>query len=254
MADAKITALTANTTPLSTDLLPIVDDPGGTPETQKATIGDVLATANNGWLSANETWTYASASTITVASGAASKYAVGDRIKWTQTTVKYGVITAVADTVLTIAVNTDYTVANAAISANYYSHESSPIGYPHLFAYASAWSGTGTPPAIGNGTVTSYFSVMGRNCFADIEILLGSSSTIGNGTYTFSAPITSAATIKNNGNLIAYYGSVLYNYACYLVANGSTIYGVVSSGAEMTYTSFAQAAGNRIQISLVYKI
>jgi len=38
MADAKITALTENTTPLGTDLVAIVDDPAGTPATQKMTI------------------------------------------------------------------------------------------------------------------------------------------------------------------------------------------------------------------------
>ena len=36
--DAKITALAANTTPASTDLTVIVDDPGGTPATQKMTV------------------------------------------------------------------------------------------------------------------------------------------------------------------------------------------------------------------------
>ena len=38
MADSKITALAANTTPASTDLTVIVDDPGGTPATQKMTV------------------------------------------------------------------------------------------------------------------------------------------------------------------------------------------------------------------------
>lgn len=40
MADLKITALTANTTPLLTDILPMVDDPIGTPLTQKITFSD----------------------------------------------------------------------------------------------------------------------------------------------------------------------------------------------------------------------
>lgn len=38
MADTKITALTANTDPLVTDIMPLVDDPGGSAATQKATI------------------------------------------------------------------------------------------------------------------------------------------------------------------------------------------------------------------------
>jgi hypothetical protein len=33
--DAKVTALTENTTPVNTDMVPIIDDPAGTPSTQK---------------------------------------------------------------------------------------------------------------------------------------------------------------------------------------------------------------------------
>lgn len=43
MANAKITALTENTTPVSTDILPMVDDPAGTPVTQKITIANLLS-------------------------------------------------------------------------------------------------------------------------------------------------------------------------------------------------------------------
>ncbi len=41
MADAKITALTENTTPITTDILPMVDDPAGTPATQKVTVANL---------------------------------------------------------------------------------------------------------------------------------------------------------------------------------------------------------------------
>lgn len=44
MSDAKITALTENTTPISTDILPMVDDPGGTPATQKISIANFYKT------------------------------------------------------------------------------------------------------------------------------------------------------------------------------------------------------------------
>lgn len=46
MADTKITALTANTTPATTDLLAIVDDPSGTPATQKITLENLLKVIN----------------------------------------------------------------------------------------------------------------------------------------------------------------------------------------------------------------
>jgi len=85
---------------------------------------------NTGWKIVKDTWAYASASTITVPSGAASLYSIGDKLKLTQTTVKYFYVTAVADTVLTVTGGTDYTVANATITANYYSKQSSPVGFP----------------------------------------------------------------------------------------------------------------------------
>ena len=88
----------------------------------------------NGWFTAIGSWTYASADNptgvITVPSGAASYYGVGDRIKITQTTVKYFIVTAVTDTTLTVYGGTDFTLADAAISAMYYSHVKSPLGFP----------------------------------------------------------------------------------------------------------------------------
>lgn len=128
-------------------------------------IADSTLPAGNGWQNAGETWTYASASTITIPAGGAAKYAVGDRIKFTQTTVKYGVIVTVADTLLTIAVNTDYVVANAAITLNYYSHEASPIGYPTWFNFNPSITFTaGTPMSGAISGVVNQFSIIGRSC------------------------------------------------------------------------------------------
>src|SRR3990172_11888434 len=51
---AKITAYTENTTPVSTDILPMVDDPAGTPLTQKVTIANLLSVANHTILDASK--------------------------------------------------------------------------------------------------------------------------------------------------------------------------------------------------------
>jgi len=88
----------------------------------------------DGWQSVSDSWSYASADsptfTITVPSGAASIYSAGMRVKLTQTTVKYFIITAVADTGLTVYGGTDYTLANAAISSISYSTQKAPLGFP----------------------------------------------------------------------------------------------------------------------------
>lgn len=141
---------------------------------------------SDGWKSAAETWTYASASTITVPSGAASKYAVGDRIKWTQTTVKYGVIVAVADTLLTIAVNTDYTVTTpTAITDNYYSHELNPLGYPTYFAWTPTLKGSISDPTM-DTAATGYFKIDGKNFSGWART--GRVSANGSGLYYFPVP------------------------------------------------------------------
>jgi hypothetical protein len=93
----------------------------------------------DGWISAGETWTYASADdptyTFTVAADVTTKYSAGMKIKLTQGTVKYFIITAVStfsggNTTITVYGGTDYDLANSAISANAYSMMRTPVGFP----------------------------------------------------------------------------------------------------------------------------
>lgn len=88
----------------------------------------------DGWVGISASWTYASASspeyTITVPSDATTTYQAGDKIKLTQGSVKYFIITKVAATVLTVYGGTDYTLANSAISAISVSRVKCPFGFP----------------------------------------------------------------------------------------------------------------------------
>ena len=106
----------------------------GTDDTKFATALGLQSVLATGWVSSSASWAYASADaptfTITVPSGAASLYGVGMKIKLTQTTVKYFIITNVTNTVLTVYGGTDYTLANAAISAISYSSQKAPLGFP----------------------------------------------------------------------------------------------------------------------------
>jgi hypothetical protein len=194
MADQKISALTAYITPKSGDLLSIVDTSNATTkEVDILNLGIV-----DGWIPATGSCTYASASTITVPSGAASLYQKGDRIKWTQTTVKYGVIVTVADTLLTIAVNTDYVVTNAAITLNYYSHSASPIGYPGWFAWTPTWTGFSANPAI-----TAKFSIIGNTICIVIDNVTGNGTSNTTTLTITNAPVPALRTIQ----LLGYIGA-----------------------------------------------
>ena len=106
--------------------------------TNKTLTSPVFQGTVDGWISANETWTYASADdpsfTFTIAGvDLTTKYSAGMRIKLTQTTVKYFIITAVAfstNTTITVYGGTDYDLADATITSPYYSTQKAPVGFP----------------------------------------------------------------------------------------------------------------------------
>lgn len=86
------------------------------------------------WIPALETWTYASATTFTIGGDKTGKYQKGDKIKLTQTTVKYFRITNITysspNTTITVDGFGIYTVANASITSPYFSKADNPQGFP----------------------------------------------------------------------------------------------------------------------------
>lgn len=141
----RISQLAEITTVDSNDLLNVVDvsdttySASGT--NKRVTKANLLKEYDifSGWIPAGETWTYASADdptyTFTVAADVTTKYSVGMKIKLTQGTVKYFIITAVStfsggNTTITVYGGTDYDLANSAISANAYSMMRTPVGFP----------------------------------------------------------------------------------------------------------------------------
>ena len=152
----------------------------------------------DGWILANESWSYASATTITVPSGATSKYAVGDKIKITQTTVKYFYITAVASTTLTVTGGSDYTVANAPITDNYYSRAVSPVGFPQWFNWTPTWGGFSPNP-----TATCRFNIFGRK--VNFYISTTAAGTSSATTTSFTLPIAASTNMQiSAGSIIIF--------------------------------------------------
>lgn len=115
------------------------DDTGGKLNFDAQTAGDARYTMLDGWISGSGTWSYSSADSptfvISINADVTALIGVGDRIKLTQTTAKYFIVTAVgawsgSATLVTVYGGTDYTLANAAISSPYYSHAKIPFGFP----------------------------------------------------------------------------------------------------------------------------
>lgn len=152
----------------------------------------------DGWTpSPGAAWTYASATTINVPSGAASIYAIGDKARLKQGGgYKYFYVVGIADTLLTVTGGSDYSVANEGITDSYYSHAASPVGFPNRFSYNCSPTGfSGTP------TASASFSMQGHTVTA-IMYITGTSNSTG---FTAKLPVANAngpsqvVRIYNNG-------------------------------------------------------
>lgn len=211
----------------------------------------------DGWTAINDTWTYASATTITVPSGAESIYSVGDKIKLKQTTVKYFYIVGVADTVLTVTGGSDYTVANATITSPYYSKAVTPVGFPNIFSY------TPTGISASNVTITGRFSVNGRLC--KVRILAVFSGAI---TFTTMPTLPITASDKNvfsstiytptgsGGYFDASSGAIVSTIYPSVINNATTVsIKNTSNGADISESSpITWANGDAISITFDYFI
>lgn len=154
----------------------------------------------DGWTPTTDTLVYVSASSFKITGADRTTiYTKGTRIKLTQTTVKYFVVTSSSfstDTTVNITGGTDYTLANAAITIPYYSYQVNPQGYPAYFNYTF----TVTPES---GSITTYtdtgiFSVVGGFAYVDQKISITNNGT-GSGGVDATLPIQVAADLVYTG-------------------------------------------------------
>lgn len=138
--------------------------------TKSKIAADATADINNsigtGWIAANDTWSMFDAYSINVASGAPSKYAIGDKIQFTQDgIIKYFYVYAITTAGLNITAGSDFTLTNSPITSPNYSHASSPVGFPGSFSILNpciVWTGGTTNPAAFNNDIM-VFSINGRS-------------------------------------------------------------------------------------------
>jgi hypothetical protein len=69
-------------------------------------------------------------------------------------------------------------------------------------SYTPAWTASTTNPTLGNGSLTGQYMLVGKTCHVQLGLSIGSTTTIGSGTYQFSVPFTAAA----GGTTVQYIG------------------------------------------------
>lgn len=223
------------------------------------------ASVFDGWIAVSDTWTYASATTVTVPSDATTKYSVGDKVKFTNSGAKFFYITAVSATTLTLNGGSDYTVANAAITVPYYSKAETPLGFPGFFNFTPTWANF-TP---GSATQVARFSMHGKWVDVALKVILSGSTisgvpviTLPVGEDTTVYPSATGNNIIGTGNLedaatFGYIGMASINAtpgagkALFLTQTASGTYTVLS--ALSSTVPFTWGNGDSISINLHYK-
>ena len=156
-------------------------------------------TNQTGWIPSPLTWTYASASSFTVVGDVTAILTKGTYLKFDQTTTKYAVVGSSSysspNTTVNIIVNTDYTIASAAITNPYYSYAANPQGWPGWFNYSPTWTASSSNPVLGSGTLLGRYFPSGKKITMFIDLTLAADTTTGTGLWRFSTPCI-AVTLK----------------------------------------------------------
>lgn len=87
-------------------------------------------------------------------------------------------------------------------------------------SYTPQWTGSISNPNIGNGSLLGNYARLGRFVFVTIELLIGSTTTFGSGSWRFGLPTTSSG-LSHQGSAVstdqpggtAYIGAATTNYA-----------------------------------------
>jgi hypothetical protein len=145
---------------------------------------------SGGWSLDSNTWTYLSASTFTLPGDKTAIFTKGLRLRFKQGAgFKYAVVLSSAFTsvtTVTIVVNTDFTIANAAITENGYSYLTDPRGWPGWFNYTPTFAGFSANP----GGVIAKYNIRGTTCYVvHVEQSPGTSNAT---SFTVTLPVNSA--------------------------------------------------------------
>jgi len=228
-ASTKVVEDPANATATPTaSKIPIADGSGkldgwisatATPTASKIPIANASGKLDS-WISSNitewtaiaDSWSYASATTITVPSGASSLYSVGTKLRLKQGgSYKYFYIVTVADTLLTVTGGSDYSMAEAAITDIYVSIASNPIAFPIWFNYTPSLTN------MAGGTINiAQFCLIAQTCFVRIQYTFAgadisgavSISTPVTGTTPFTSDVIGKASLRDAGTAL-YEGVVI---------------------------------------------
>lgn len=242
MADKKITQLNELIVPSLDDMIVIVDDPMGAPETKKISLLNIIG---NGWIPASESWTVASLSSFTTPGDHTRKYTKATKLWVKNSAEKFCVVigssynASLNNTLVTVTGN--QLSVGVPVTENYYSYAANPSGFPLYFAYTPDPLGL-TSPVI--NARSGYYWFAGGIC--RVRFVMDIQSWSGQTGYIL-ASLPFAPQAINLAGVATYFrtggsteqgthGSYLYSGACAMENSGVNNLISWEASARITYS------------------
>lgn len=247
-------------TPSSANLISAVTDETGSGSLvfgTAPTISNPTIQAWDGWQQDTHTWVFASATSFTIAGFDARSYLQpGTKVSYNDGAVDYGTVassTFSTNTTVTLIANSDYSIANATLTAPRYSSVISPNGWPDIFIYAPTLTGYSVAPT---GAVYN-FKPIGTTVIVTLsELNNGTSSTT---AMTYTTPVTASsvtgtgqwsvtAAVADNGTAAGTDGN-LSTPGLLRVLDATNVINVFKDFASGTFT--AASTGKRLRSTML---
>jgi hypothetical protein len=100
--------------------------------------------------------------------------------------------------------------------------------------YTPTWTTTGTPPSLGNGTLTGRYKALdGTTLAISISLVLGTTTTVGTGQWAFALPAgeTSAARLQTMSAAVLDSGTAYFSATAWVAVSDTKILHLVVADA-----------------------
>ena len=125
-------------------------------------------------------------------------------------------------------------------------------------SYTPTWTGGSTAPAIGNGSLSAYYTRTGRRVIYSLSLQAGSTTTFGSGgAWTFTLPIVASSVLARQiGSCLSEDAGTGWDVgASQVSASGTTITVIANSGGAITSTvPHTWAATDRFSFEIEYEV
>lgn len=122
-------------------------------------------------------------------------------------------------------------------------------------SFTPQWKSTGTQPTIGNGSILGRYTLIGKTCIFHIDLSIGSTSTVGSGTYLLTIPLSAGGGMNfafNTWGLLAQ--SAFYSNFGAQIYSATEFYLTVGGSAWSPTNPTTLTASDHMHITGTYEI